>query len=354
MKIPYYIFSTGYLHRKQNTFHIEPKETIDDFYAEKEETACVLPEQQEQAFQPKNYLPVHQVEALYCYGETAFSSPALRLAGKEGIPVHFFDFYGKYYGSFFSRESASDAPLVLLQAQHYLNEQLRLKLVTAIVGASVYNMDQLLHYYDSAQCNLTYQRVRIQEMHAEVTTATGLKRIGGAEGFARRCYYAAIKKILAPIPFEGRVVRPPDSLVNAMLSFGYAMLYTQLCSELFRAGLSPYLSVVHEPRERRFSLALDLADIFKPLFVDRLVLKLLQQGVITEQQHSVRQDGGVYLTKEGTQLLTMHYDQEMKHTIYHPRYKRAVSFRTLLRLECLHLAGYLRDGIRYEPCTLWS
>lgn len=353
MKIPYYIFSTGYLHRKHNTLHLEPKKSIDTLYGDKEHAASVMTEQNERSFLPREYLPVHQVESLYCFGETAFSSPVLRLMGREGIPVHFFDFYGMYYGSFYSRESDQSAPVVLSQARHYLDVQRRLKMVRTLVGASLNNMDRLLDCYDTEQCNLTRQRMHIKEMQSDVGAATSIKRIGGAEGFARRCYYAAMKKIVDPVRFEGRVVRPPDCLINALLSFGYALLYTQLTSEAFRAGLSPFISFVHEPRERRCSLSLDLADIFKPLMVDRLVIDLVRQGAITEHTHAQRRNDGVYLTLEGTKIFAARYDQWLRNTLHHPRYKRSVSLRALLRLECTHLAAYIHQGTPYEPCTLW-
>lgn len=354
MKTPYYLFSTSYLQRKQNTLHLQSCVDIDALYEKKEEQAGELLAENERVFSPKSYLPVQQVESLYCFGETAFSSPALRLLGREGIPVHFFDFYGKFYGSFYSRETEASAPVILQQAVHYTTPALRLKLVSAIVQASLRAMNRLLQEYDTNELPLTAQRVRIEEMQQEVQTATGIKRIGGAEGFARRCYYEGLRKILHPIPFASRIVRPPDSPVNALLSYGYALLYAQLCSELFRSGLSPVISYVHEPRERRFSLALDLADIFKPLVIDRLVLRLLKKGILNTQQHFEQREGGVYCTKEGTMLFTKQWEEYRKQTLYHPRYKRNVSLLTLLRLECLHLALYLKNKQPYQPCSLWS
>ncbi len=81
--------------------------------------------------------------------------------------------------------------------------------------------------------------------------------------------------------FEKREKHPPSNPMNALISFGNSLLYTTILSECYRTQLNPTISYLHEPRERRFSLCLDLSEIFKPLIVDPIIFRLINTGVIT-------------------------------------------------------------------------
>ena len=94
----------------------------------------------------------------------------------------------------------------------------------------------------------------------------------GVEGNIRKQYYAAWNIIInQEISFEKRVMHPPDNMINSLISFVNTLIYTKVLGELYRTQLNPTISYLHEPGERRFSLSLDLAEVFKPLIGDRLI-----------------------------------------------------------------------------------
>ena len=90
------------------------------------------------------------------------------------------------------------------------------------------------------------------------------------------------KIINQEIDFEKRVKRPPDNMINSLISFLNSVLYTKVLSEIYKTQLNPTISYLHEPSVKRFSLSLDTAEIFKPLIVDRLIFSLLNKKMISE------------------------------------------------------------------------
>ena len=166
----------------------------------------------------------------------------------------------------------------------------------------------------------------------------------------RERYYQAWRHILAgEWAFDRRVRRPPDNEVNALISFGNSVLYTACLSEIYRTQLTPTISYLHEPGARRFSLALDLSEIFKPLLVDRAIFRLLNTGQL-KPAHFDRRLDGCYLTDAGKRLF-LGAGGALGTTIKHRRLGRHVSYRHLIRLECYKLIRHL-TGV--EPITLFA
>jgi len=153
-------------------------------------------------------------------------------------------------------------------------------------------------------------------------------------------------------PFEKREKHPPSNPVNALLSFGNSLLYTTILSECYQTSLNPTISYLHEPRERRFSLCLDLAEIFKPLIVDTLIFRLINTGVMRPQDFD-RELNGCYLNEEGRKKFLQAFDEKLNTTVKHRRLKRKVSYRTLLRLECYKLIRHLLGDEEYTPFKAW-
>jgi CRISPR-associated protein Cas1 len=170
----------------------------------------------------------------------------------------------------------------------------------------------------------------------------------------RATYYRAWPGMFAApwAEFEKRVKRPPDNPINALLSFGNSLCYTLCLSEIYRTALNPTISVLHQPGDRRFSLALDLAEIFKPALVDRLIFKLVNNGEITPK-HFDASLNFCYLKEEGRKVFVNAWDAKLRDTFEHRTLKQRVSYRRLVRLECYKLQKHLLDFGTYEPFKCW-
>jgi len=140
--------------------------------------------------------------------------------------------------------------------------------------------------------------------------------------------------------------------MNALINFLNSRLYATIVSELYNTQLVPTVSYLHEPGERRFSLALDLSEIFKPVIVDRIANRLVNQGII-KKEHFREELNGILLTKEGMRKVIEIYNKEMRTSVKHPRLKKNVTKQRLIRLEAYKLMRHFVGVAGYEPLVAW-
>lgn len=110
---------------------------------------------------------------------------------------------------------------------------------------------------------------------------------------------------------------------------------------------------MHATNFRRFTLNLDVAEVFKPMLVDRLVLSLVQKGQIRDKSFE-EVLGGLYLTKQGQRIFIEAWEGRLQTTIYHRPLRRNVSYRHLIRIELYKLEKHLLGELSYIPFrTRW-
>jgi CRISPR-associated protein Cas1 len=360
MKRPYYLFSNGRLRRRQNTLFLEradPGRVPDD---DPDDTGQPSAEPTGE----KVPFPVEQVDAVYVFGEIDVNTKLVTFLAQQSIPVHFFDYYGHYTATLYPREYLHSGRLKVQQVEHYLKPMLRMRLARAIVDAATYNIQRVLKYYatrvdGAAGEEITAAGALIEAERSEIEDAVDVPTLMGAEGRCRQAYYAAWPSILgqgsgAAFTFGARERRPPSNEINALISFGNAMCYTATLRQIYRTALDPTISYLHEPGERRFSLALDLSEVFKPLLVDRAIFRLVKTGEITPKDFEPRL-GGTYLKERGRRTFVAHWDERLKSTIQHRGLGRNVSYERLIRLECYRLIRHIYDpeGDPYTGVRMW-
>ena len=278
---------------------------------------------------------MENVDSIYVFGEVSLNTKLLNLLNKYGVPIHFFNYYGWYIGTFYPRERNVSGFLVVKQVEHYLDPKKRLYLAKAFVKGSMKNLGTVAHTID------------VSPFLKEVEHANDIKTLMSAEARFRKEYYRFLEKETG-WAFGGRTRHPPENPLNALISFGNSLVYTTVLKEIYQTQLLPTVSYLHEPSERRFSLSLDLAEVFKPLFSDRLILKLLKSGKITES-HFREEVSFTYLNDEGREVFLREYDALLKGTLKHRRLKRKVSLKQIVRLECYKLIKHLIGESRYKP-----
>ncbi len=359
----------------------------------------------------KKHVPVEDVDSVYLYGEVDLNTKALVFLASRKIPLHVFNYYGFYSGSYYPREYLHSGYLLVNQVGHYSDPSKRLALASELVRGSAHSLTRNVAYYsnrrstpdrepageieplsdepspvatdfeteaavdsglslapdaesepdpfessfdfDTSGTTLEYVRTSIATLASNIVSMGSVPELMGLEGKMRVQYYRAWPHILsAEWAFEKRVRRPPDNEVNALISFGNSVLYTVCLSELYRTQLTPTISYLHEPGARRFSLALDLSEIFKPLIVDRGIFRLLNTGQL-KSEHFERSLDGCYLNKTGQRLFLGALEERMNTTIRHRRLGRHVTYRHLIRLECYKLIRHLTDVEPYRAFRAW-
>ena len=304
----YYILSEGILKRKENTIY---------FVNEK----------------GKKPIPINKVYSIYAYGQITFSSQVMSLLSKNGVPIHFFNYYGFYSGSYYPRETLLSGDLLVKQADYYLNIQKRLELAKLFVEGAANNILKVLAYYKIEN--------NIKETLSELNSTNKITEIMNIEGRIRSEYYSKFDEILPDdFKIEGRSRQPPSNMINSLISFGNSMMYSTVLTELYNTQLNPTISYLHEPSERRFSLSLDLSEIFKPIFVDRLIFYMVNKRMLSKKDFN-EDLNCCLLNDKGRNKFIKEYNKRLEKTIKHKKLKKNVSYQRLIRLEAYKLKKHI-------------
>lgn len=179
------------------------------------------------------------------------------------IPVHFFNYYGYYSGTYYPREYLNSGFLVVKQVWHYLDNEKRQVIANEFVNTSAYNILKNLMHYKKNNRDVDSEIEKIKREAGSIPGTKGIPELMSIEDRVRETYYNCFNKILGlGFEFEKRVKRPPDNMINALISFGNSLIYGTVLSEIYHTQLNPTISYLHEPGERRFSLSLDLSEVF--------------------------------------------------------------------------------------------
>jgi CRISPR-associated protein Cas1 len=300
----------------------------------------------------RKYFPIEQVGEVYAFGELEVNKRLLEFLSKQGVLLHFYNRYGYYVGSFYPREHYNSGFLVLKQAEAYLDPARRLSLAKLFVQGSLQNLLQVLRYYRNRglETELAPSLNSVARHLNRLDDTASIEQLMQVEGQAREAYYQAFDLILAndEFAFQSRTRRPPHNRFNALLSFGNTLLYTTVLGEIYKTHLDPRIVFLHTTNFRRFTLNLDVAEVFKPILVDRLILSLIQKGQV-KPGHFVRELGGLYLKESARRTFLEAWESRLATTLYHRGLKRNVSYRRLIRLELYKLEKHLIGEKEYEP-----
>lgn len=298
-------------------------------------------------------LKAEVADEIYLFGETSLNTKLLNFASQKGITIHVFNYYGFYSGSFYPREANISGYLLVKQVNSYEDSEKRLNIAKEILKAASYNIYRNLRYYNGRGIDLESPMKHINSLINKLDYGNTVNEIMGIEGNIRKTYYSAWNDIVKQdINFQKRVKRPPDNMINTLISFINSLIYTTALSEIYKTQLNPTVSFLHEPGTKRFSLSLDIAEIFKPLIGERMIFSMLNKNQITEKDFE-RESNFLYLKEAGKRKILVEYDKRLKSTIAHKDLGRDISYRYLIRLECYKIIKHIIGEKDYEGFKIW-
>lgn len=258
------------------------------------------------------FLKIEMTNDIYLFGEVNLNTKCLNFLGQNKVAVHFFNYYGFYTGSFYPKESNVSGKLLVRQVEYFQIEEKRVEIAKEIIKSASDNIFRNLRYYNGRGKDVEKEMKIIKSFQIELDKADTINEIMGIEGNIRKTYYSAWEKLInQEIDFEKRVKRPPDNMINTLISFINSLVYTTCLSEIYKTQLNPTISYLHSPGDRRFSLCLDISEIFKPLIADRMIFSLLNKNMISENDFA-KESNFYYLKEKGRKKILEEYENRLK------------------------------------------
>jgi len=325
MMDPIYIFKNGTLSRKGNTISFKDDES-------------------------RKYIPVENLLEIKVFGEVSINKRLLEFIASKRIPMHFYNHYDRYIGSFYPYEYNSNGITVIKQSEFYLNPTLRLNLAKKFIIGAMLNMKRFVSYYERRDIELNEQIEKMGEIRSKIDSVTNIEELMAFEGDYREVYYSAMDKIIEKPEFRigNREKRPPNNYMNTLISFGNALMYSTILTELYKTALDPRIGYLHSSNFRKFSLNLDISEIFKPIIVDRSIFALINRSEINEKDFK-QVIGGIHLDDSGKKKFIKVYEDHLNATIKSSKLKRNISYRTLIRHECYKVIKHILGEKEYMP-----
>jgi len=325
MKKALYIFNDGEIKRKDNTLYFETDVN-------------------------KRYIPIEDISDIFVFGEITLNKSLLTYMAQKHVLMHFFNYYGYYTGTYYPREHLNSGYMILMQAEHYLDNSKRVTIASKFVEGSSKNMLNVIRYYKNRGKDIEHIENTIKSLQSEIPHCKNTAHLMAIEGNMRNMYYKAFDEILDndDFKFEKRTRRPPQNTLNTLISFGNSLLYVLVLSEIYKTHLDPRIGYLHTTNFRRFTLNLDIAEVFKPLIVDRIIFTLVGKKIITVNDFEP-DAGGILLKEKGRKKFIREFDNKISSTIKHRKLNRNVSYRRLMRMESYKLQKHLIGEELYEP-----
>ena len=294
------------------------------------------------------------VSQLCVFGNVQVSTQLLRELFAREVPVCWFSYGGWFSGI---AEGLPGKNVDLRRRQVAVAGHGGLEIARAMVEGKVRNQRTLLRRNARVDVTVTLERLAALVRAAPEAATVGI--LLGTEGAAARDYFAVFPVMLrddlrlpgGPYSWDGRNRRPPRDAINCLLSYVYALLVKDLVICALATGFDPYLGFYHRPRFGRPALALDLAEEFRPLVADSVVVNLVNNGEVKPEDFIVRA-GGVALTPAGRKAVLRAYERRLDVEVKHPVFGYRISYRRLFDVQTRLLAAHVLGEIpSYLPFT---
>ena len=280
------------------------------------------------------HIPIKNTKELYLFNDCTITTKLISLLGKNGIIIHFYDYYQNYVGSFYPKEQLISGDLTIKQALLFENN--RLLIAKNIVNGIAINIHQTLyHYYRHGNKEIKeYLDYLKLEVPILLNKAKNTNQIMAIEGNIWRRFYATFSLfLLAEFVMNKRVRRPPDNPMNALISFGNSILYNKTITQIYNTHLNQTISFLHEPSSSRYSLSLDLSEVFKPIIVFKTIFDLVNNKRLKIEKHFDKKLNYALLNEEGMKIFIQAIDERLNTTFMHPKLKRKITYKHAIKLE---------------------
>ena len=335
-----------------NTLYV----TTPEAYLSKDGLNIVVSVKEKEIFR----IPIINIESIVTFGYVGASPGAMRLCADYNVSLSFLSPNGKFIGRF---QGPIKGNVLLRTKQWELAKESNFALTISriIVAGKIQNYRNILSRFlrdngDNDAIESTVSHLKYCKQMA--LNSPDLENLRGIEGEAANRYFEIFPHLILhqrkDFQFHGRNRRPPKDAVNAMLSFVYTLISSDMTSALETVGLDPYIGFLHTLRPGRASLSLDMIEELRAYLGDRLVLSLINRKQITSKDFIIQGEDQVVMTDEGRKIILSAWQNRKKEIITHPYLGEKISIGLLPHVQAMLLARYVRGDIDNYPVFLMS
>lgn len=344
------------MRRQLNTLYI----TTDGAWLRKDGANIVLEVEREE----RARLPAHMLEGLVCIGRVGVSPQLLGFCCEQGITISYLTPQGRFLARI---EGPVSGNVLLRRAQYRASDapERCAAIVRNLLAGKIHNQRAVLargwrdhgaHLVDVAA--FQHALKRLKRIPRRLLQESDVDLLRGLEGEAAQTYFGVFGQLVRVesllLGFGGRNRRPPRDAFNALLSFFYTLLTHDCRSALESVGLDPAVGFLHRDRPGRASLALDLAEEFRPLLGERLALSLINRRQLNERDFQTFDNGAVLLKDDARKTALVAYQERKREQLYHAFLDDKVDIGLLPFVQAQLLARHLRGDLDGYPPFLWK
>jgi CRISPR-associated protein Cas1 len=304
-------------------------------------------------------IPVNNLEGIISFNYLGASPKLMQYCTENNILISFMSPSGRYMAGINGKIRGN----VLLRKKQYLssvNKEFCLDISKVIIASKLYNsrVEICRSIRDNSDkidvTNLERAALGLKQSISQIKNCCCADDLRGLEGDSARLYFSVFNDMViqqkSDFVFCGRSKRPPLDNINAMLSFGYSLLAHDIEAALLSVGLDPYVGFFHTDRPGRISLALDIMEEFRAVFVDRFVLTLINLRQINASDFIKKESEGILLTDDARKTFLCEWQKKKQEEIIHPFSGEKIKIGLLPYMQALILSRYLREEINaYVP-----
>ncbi len=294
-----------------------------------------------------HYIPIEQIDSIFCFGEITVNKRVYCLCNQYNVSIQYYNYYGQYIGRFVPKKYMTGKDMIP-QIKAYTNDETRLAIAKEITKAELANMTALMKYYGRSVNELKEIITKLNGYQNSIDGCFSINRLLMLEAGAKKCYYGGFDLILkdARYHFEKRMVQKEGNEINTMMSYGYYLLYGNFLSAIDQSPLMPNISFIHSITKSSDSLQFDLADILKPVIVDRMVLRLARKDMIRDEYFD-HVKGRCYLNKDGLTFYANAYENVLSKTVEIAHH--CYSYKNVIFREVHQLYDHMTKHSAYQP-----
>jgi len=289
-----------------------------------------------------------EIKDIYIIGKVKIQGACIEYLKKLKISIHYFNSYGYYRGSIYSKRNSSSDILLVKQAQNLLNEKKRIKIIKEITKGMSNNLLKNINYYKYKGRDLKMELMELKFLNEKIDMCENIQELIWIEKSIRGSYYKCWSKIFnQDIYCVKKEKKLSTESVNALTSFVNSLMYTTIFSEISKTDLNCIMNYLHSVGERHFSSYLDISQIFRPLIADKLIFLLINKGIIKKEDFQ-KKDDFCYIKESAREKIICEYIKKIEKPLKNKKITKDINYRKLVNIECFKIIEFLNGNKDYK------